>query len=150
MKINHAKKISLLLAGLVVSLSACMEDHRLELLGLTTLKYEYKPTFGFVFKIKINNIGDTPIVEHGIVYTAYYKGAGNHKINPTVDVDPKIVFTSPIKVGINEGVFKNGINNDFIFGRTYFYYRAYAILNNGIIAYSNHYQSFTIGLPPFQ
>ncbi|WP_159477333.1 hypothetical protein [Dyadobacter sp. 3J3] len=120
----------------LVFLSSCT-DHNIEpgVFGLTTLK-----SFGGSgYQVQIDALGDKPVTEYGIVYTAYPRGLGDHNIQPTV-ADNKIKFTSPITKGVN--TFTGTIPNS---GSTFYYYRAYAIVDN--IPVYGTYLAYTVQAP---
>jgi hypothetical protein len=107
-----------------IGLSACT-DHDIEanLPALTTLK-----SFGSSgYQIQVDRIGDKPVLEYGIAYTSYVRGVGNHKLSPTI-ADSKIVFEDPMAPGLN--VYKNVLPNS---GATFFYYRAYAMVQDSVV-----------------
>lgn len=91
------------------------------------------------YQIQVDEVGDKPVTEYGIVYTAYPRGLGGHNFQPTI-ADNKIEFTSPIAAGVN--TFTGTIRNS---GATFYYYRAYAIVD-GSPVYGT-YLSYTVEIP---
>lgn len=117
-------------------LTSCT-DHNIESdnLALTTLK-----SFGGSgYQIQIDALGNKPVSEYGIVYTAYVRGQGDHNFQPTI-ADRKIIFTTPITSGLN--TFTGTVPNT---GATFYYYRAYAIVD-GSPVYGT-YLSYTVEAP---
>lgn len=106
-------------------------------LSFRTLPFEHVDTTT-IFRIQVEDQGNKPVREHGIVYTAYFRGVGNHNQNPTID-DNKIRFDNALMLGINQFTY----TKDFIDGKTFFYYRAYAILDDGSVVYGNRI-NFTV------
>lgn len=100
---------------LLVGLTGCITDHNIEPVFATmiTLPYEYKNQ-AFDFKIQVDDLGNQSIIEYGIVYTAYFRGQGNHNMLPTI-ADSKIVFNSPITSGVNQYSYYQ----DFINGKAF-------------------------------
>ena len=117
----------------VMLLSACTKDHDVPspVVDIRTLTFQ-PSTLSTVFKIQANALGDKPITEHGVVYTAYFRGVGNHNLEPTIN-DNKVVYDTDLVIGVNEFTYLK----DIIAGRTFFYYRAYAILNDNSVVYAN-------------
>ena len=117
-------------------LSSCT-DHNIAPgpLALTTLK-----SFGNSgFQIQVDELGDKPVTEYGIVYTAYPRGLGGHNIQPTIE-DNKIKFTSPIAKGLN--TFTGTISDS---GATFYYYRAYAMVDS--IPVYGTYLAYNVSAP---
>jgi hypothetical protein len=102
-------------------------------LSIKTLPFELR-----VFKVQVDNLGAKAVTQYGIVYTVYPRGVGNHNLDPTIN-DNKIIFNTPIVLGVN----RFNYAMDFLNGKTFFYYRAYAILEDGSVVYANRI-SFTI------
>lgn len=100
-------------------------------LSIKTLPFEHVDT-STIFKIQVENQCEKPVKEYGIVYTAYFRGVGNHNIDPTI-TDNKIAFDTAIMPGGNQFTYAK----DFFNGRIFFYYRAYAILGDGSVIYGN-------------
>jgi len=132
------KALPIAILSLILLTFSC-DDHVIPNgnLLLKTLPFEHVNTTT-IFKIQVDHQGKKPVIEYGIVYTAYFRGAGNHKLDPTVD-DIKIIFDTPFMLGINQFNY----TKDFINGKTFFHYRAYAILDDGSVIYGNRI-SFTI------
>ncbi|GLU52943.1 hypothetical protein [Dyadobacter frigoris] len=84
-------------------------------------------------------MSDKPVTEYGIVYTAYVRGQGDHNFQPTI-ADHKIVFTDSIAAGLN--TFIGTVPNN---GQTFYYYRAYGIVD-GIPVYGT-YLAYTVEIP---
>lgn len=104
-------------------------DHDLAPLTIKTLPF----TTGLTFNVEATDLGSRPITEYGIVYTAYFRASPvPHTLQPTI-LDTKIIFPEPMKLGVNQLVYAS----DFFGGRTFFYYRAYAILEGGSVVYGN-------------
>jgi len=99
--------------------SACTKDHELpgSYLDIHTLPM-HPSTLSTTFAIGTNALGDKPILEHGIVYTAYFRGVGNHNLEPTIE-DNRVIFDTNLMLGTNEFTYFK----DIIAGRTFFYYR---------------------------
>ena len=118
---------------LVSLLSACTKDHDIPASKIDIRTLAFEPSIiSTVFKIQTNALGDKPITEHGVVYTAYFRGVGNHNLEPTIN-DNKVLFDTDLVAGVNEFTYLK----DIIAGRTFFYYRAYAILNDNSVVYAN-------------
>lgn len=122
---RHLTKLSTLLSLSALLLFAACTDHEIEtkITKVTTLK-----SFGNDgYQIQADEIGDQPVTEYGIAYTAYFRGQGGHNMLPTVS-DRKVVFDNPIVKGLNQfkGIVPNG-------GQTFYYYRAYAISEDGVV-----------------
>ncbi len=98
---------------------------------LTTLPFEVQ-NGQFTFAVQVDEPGDLPVKEYGVVYTAYFRGAGSPNLDPTVD-DNRIRFNLPMVTGLNK--FDFGAN--FFNGRTFFYYRAFAITDDNTVVYGN-------------
>lgn len=135
------KNVSIILRTAVfcIFFSACTKDHELPGSYPDIQTLPMRPsTLSTTFAIKANALGHKPILEHGIVYTAYFRGAGNHNLEPTVE-DNRVIFDTNLMVGTNEFTYLK----DFIAGRTFFYYRAYVILSDNSVVYANRL-SYTI------
>lgn len=132
------KTLSIIIISALFMASSCT-DHVTphSELSIKTLPFEHVNSTT-IFKIQVDDQGERPVKEYGIVYTAYYRGTGNHNLDPTID-DNKITFNTALMLGINQFTY----TKDFINGRTFFYYRAYAILEDGSVVYGNRI-SFTI------
>ena len=114
--------------SLLLLLSDCA-DHTLAPLVIKTLPF----TSGITFKVEVTALGDKPVTEYGIVYTAYFRASQDpHILDPTIN-NSKIIFPAPFQLGTSEYLYPT----DFFQGRTFFYYRAYAIQNDGSVAYGN-------------
>ena len=121
------------------AVSACsLQDHNIPTLPISikTLPIEFDS--GTWFNVQVDNLGDKAVKEYGAVYTSYYKGVGNHNYQPTI-ANARVKFSTPIALGKNQQKF----NGDFIFGQTFFYYRAYAILEDDSVVYGDMI-SFTV------
>lgn len=128
MKPGKACSLVVLLLTLLLGLSRCM-DHDLAPLTLRTLPF----TTGLTFQVEATELGSKPVTEFGIVYTAYFRASQEpHTMQPTLS-NTKIVFPGPMKLGVNQLVY----TSDFFGGRTFFYYRAYALLEGGAVVYGN-------------
>jgi hypothetical protein len=137
MKATQTKGIFVLLVVLAVSLSACVEDHRMGSLVFRGAYTGFSPGIGHLFTVTVDHLDEKPVVEYGIVYTSYRFNEGPRNENPTV-TDSKIVFNTPMKLGDNREVYKNSLYNDDPFSSgqiRFFYYRAYAIFNDGTVVY---------------
>ena len=120
--------LTCLMIGLL-SLTHCV-DHVLDPLVIKTLPF----TTGLTFKVEATSLGDKPVTEYGIVNTSYLRASPTpHNMDPTV-ADRKIVFPTSIGLGINQHVIPS---STFFSGQTFFYYRAYAILDDGSVIYGN-------------
>ncbi|SDF55992.1 hypothetical protein SAMN04487996_111145 [Dyadobacter soli] len=120
-------------------LSSCVKDHQIPTSQIQILTLSFSPaTQSTVFRIQATQLGDQPIIEHGVVFTAYFRGVGNHNQLPTIS-DNKVVFDNKLILGTNEYAYMK----DIIAGRTFFYYRAYAILSDNSVVYANRL-SYTI------
>lgn len=125
--------LSVLLMLVMALLPGCTEDHQIPAseIEIRTLPFSLA-TQSTVFRMEAVQLGDQPVVEHGVVYTAYFRGVGNHNQQPTVS-DNKVAFDTKLSLGANEYSYAK----DIIAGRTFFYYRAYAILDDHSIVYAN-------------
>jgi len=125
--------LNVLLILVMTLLSGCTKDHQIPVsqIEIKTLPFSLA-TLSTVFRMEAVRLGDKPVVEHGVVYTAYFRGVGNHNQQPTVG-DNKVAFDTKLSVGTNEYVYAK----DIIAGRTFFYYRAYAILDDNSVVYAN-------------
>lgn len=125
--------LSVLLMLAMALLSGCTKDHQIPIfeIEIRTLPFSLA-TQSTVFRMEAVQLGDKPIVEHGVVYTAYFRGVGNHNQLPTTR-DNKVAFDTKLSLGANEYSYAK----DIIAGRTYFYYRAYAILDDHSVVYAN-------------
>ncbi|WP_342088749.1 hypothetical protein [Dyadobacter sp. OTU695] len=124
----------IILLMLVMTLfSGCTKDHQIPVseIEIRTLPFSLA-TQSTVFRMEAVQLGDQPVVEHGVVYTAYFRGVGNHNQLPTVS-DNKVAFDTKLSLGANEYTYAK----DIIAGRTFFYYRAYAILDDHSVVYAN-------------
>ncbi len=126
---------SVLLVLTMVFLSSCVKDHQIPAsqIEIRTLPFSLA-TQSTVFRMEAIQLGDQAIVEHGVVFTAYFRGVGNHNQLPTVG-DNKVPFDKKLILGTNEYSYVK----DIIAGRTFFYYRAYAILEDNSIVYANRF-----------
>lgn len=126
------KTLTIAILSMILLVFSC-NDHVIpdSELSFKTLPFEHADTTT-IFKIQVDDQGKKPVKEYGIVYTAYFRGVGNHNLDPTVD-DNKIKFDTAFMLGINQF----GYTKDFINGKTFFYYRAYAILDDGSVIYGN-------------
>ncbi|MBE9463549.1 hypothetical protein ACFP1I_11515 [Dyadobacter subterraneus] len=137
MMLQKLKTISTALFFSTLLFFTSCTDHNIESgpLKLTTLK-----SFGVSgYQIQVDELGDKPVSEYGIVYTSYPRGLGGHNFEPTIS-DRKIVFTTPIQAGLN--TFTGTWRND---GGTFYYYRAYAIVDGNPV-YGSHL-SYTVEIP---
>lgn len=120
-------------------LSSCVKDHQIPASQIEIRTLPFSPaTQSTVFRIQATQLGDQSIIEHGVVFTAYFRGVGNHNQLPTIS-DNKVVFDNKLMLGTNEYAYMK----DIIAGRTFFYYRAYAILSDNSVVYANRL-SYTI------
>jgi hypothetical protein len=131
------KSVFLVLA--MIFLSSCVKDHQIPASQIEIRTLPFSPaTQSTVFRMEAVQLGDQDIIEHGVVFTAYFRGVGNHNQLPTVS-DSKVPFDTKLTLGTNEYSYVK----DIIAGRTFFYYRAYAILEDNSIVYANRL-SYTI------
>lgn len=127
MKACFSRVHQVVLVALVFTVSHCV-DHDLDPLVIKTLPI----AAGITFSLEAITLGKKPVTEYGIVYTGYPRALPTpHNMTPTID-DHRIPFPTAIKIGLNQYVFPS----NFFQGRTFFYYRAYAILNDGTVVYS--------------
>lgn len=133
MKISQKKSIITIALFLCLGFASCLKDHDLEIVPavLVTLPFEVKNQ-SYIFSIQVDELGNRKIVEYGIVYTAYYRGVGDHNLFPTLQ-DSKLIFDSPPMPGLNQLLYQK----DFINGRAFIYYRSYAKMEDGTVLYGN-------------
>lgn len=114
-------------------LSSCVKDHQIPASQIEIRTLPFSPaTQSTVFRIQATQLGDQPIIEHGVVFTAYFRGVGSHNQLPIIS-DNKVAFDKKLILGTNEYSYMK----DIIAGRTFFYYRAYAILGDNSVVYAN-------------
>lgn len=133
MRIMQIRRYISVIFFFTLILTGCITDHDLEIVPtvLLTLPFEYKNQ-NFVFSIQAEQLGNRKVTEYGIVYTAYYRGVGDHNLFPTVE-DHVLPFESALVEGLNQQVY----SKDFINGRSFFYYRTYAKFEDRSIVYGN-------------
>lgn len=86
---------------------------------------------GWEFKVRVDKLGDLPVTEHGILHLAFFRAENDHDYVPRIEHGTKIKFDGPLVLGANTYRY----TGDAFAGRYFFYYRAYAIKNDGSVVY---------------
>lgn len=138
-KVHQPSSHVVVLVSVMAMLSSCVKDHQIPASQIEIRTLPFSPTTqSTIFRMEAIQLGDQEIIEHGVVFTAYFRGVGNHNQLPTPS-DNKVVFDKKLALGTNEYAYMK----DVLAGRTFFYYRAYAILGDNSIVYANRL-SYTI------
>lgn len=116
--------VAILLAILFLNFSC--EDHTVQKLpAFETVNYGPNCHFLFTYRIKINDVGNVPVKEFGIVYST-----SNSAPEPVLGINFNVVFQSPFLLGNREQLAPGQCVPDA-------YYRAYAVLENNTVLYAN-------------
>ncbi|MCF0075807.1 hypothetical protein LZD49_35405 [Dyadobacter sp. CY261] len=122
---------SIFILTLCLFLSGCsLQDHVVpEALEIGTETVTFNS--GWDFKLRADKLGDIPPTEHGILYLAFFKASNDTDYVPRIEHGSKIKFDGPLVLGANSYKYTG---NAFA-GRSFFYYRAYAIKSDGSVVY---------------
>ena len=120
---------------LLVCLNACsMQDHVIpKQVKLSTPAFEFTDDFKMRFKVQVDSLGDLPVTEYGILHLSFFRAENDTDYTPRIEHGAKMQFDQPIELGINNFVYAG---NAFQ-GKYFFYYRAYALLSDGSVAYGD-------------
>ncbi|WP_090381740.1 hypothetical protein [Dyadobacter sp. SG02] len=100
---------------------------------MSTPAFEYTGDFKMQFKVQVDTLGDLPVTEYGILYLSFFRASNDTDYTPRIEHGAKMPFDQPIVLGINNYVYTG---NAFQ-GKYFFYYRAYALLSDGSVAYGD-------------
>lgn len=129
---NNLQSASWMLClAIFLFLSGCsVQDHVMpQMLEIGTEAVAYNN--GWNFKVRADKLGDLPVTEHGILYLSFFRASDDHDYLPRIEHGNKIKFDGPLVSGANTHKY----TGDAFAGRYFFYYRAYAITNDGSVVY---------------
>ncbi|MCE7065765.1 hypothetical protein [Dyadobacter sp. CY326] len=131
MKNNLQSASWMLCLVICIILSGCsVQDHVIpEMLEIGTETVAYND--GWDFKVRADKLGDLPVTEHGILHLVFFRAENDHDYVPRIEHGTKIKFNGPVVLGANTYRY----TGDAFAGRYFFYYRAYAVKNDGSVVY---------------
>lgn len=118
------------------SLNACsLQDHVVNprKIKISTPAFEYTDDFKMRFKVQVDSLGDLPVTEYGVLHLSFFRASGDTDYTPRIEHGAKMQFGKPIALGINDYIYMG----DAFAGKYFFYYRAYALLSDGSVAYGD-------------